>query len=221
MVADSPRHDRFGTAESPPQGCSVSGAVRRGADVNSPPSAARGRSPRRREGRRVTQGVVDQMAELRRQGLTFADIGARVGRSEKTARRYVGHVEPRIQLPNAQQDLDVEDPRELRAGLGKRFSSILHGGWDRWPSAAFLAESNRQLEERLAQTDLQTLRVLAQDPKVRSQFFLEVVGPLYKDFASCQNVHQMIQEVSFRNQPFLWRPPHERQSLTDDSEVVE
>ena len=48
---------------------------------------------------RVTQGMVNRMAELRRQGLTFQEIGARVGCSERTARRKVGQVEPQINLP--------------------------------------------------------------------------------------------------------------------------
>ena len=34
--------------------------------------------------RRVTQEMIDQMAELRRQGLSFAEIGARVGCSDRT-----------------------------------------------------------------------------------------------------------------------------------------
>lgn len=58
--------------------------------------------------RRVTQEKVDQMAHLRRQGLTFADIGARLGCSERTARRYAGRVEPRLQLPEG----NYTDPLE-------------------------------------------------------------------------------------------------------------
>ena len=39
------------------------------------------------------------MAELRREGLGFAEVGARRGFSERTARRFVGKVEPRLTLP--------------------------------------------------------------------------------------------------------------------------
>ncbi len=189
--------------------------------INRPPSTRGSHTPRRQAGRRVTQGMIDQMAELRRQGLTFKDIGARVGRSERTARRYVGRVEPRIHLPSAQQNLEPEDARDLRPRLGKSFAAFLHKGWNRWPSAAFLAETNRQVEERLAHMDVQTLRILARDSKIWTQFILEVLGPLYKDFVSCRNVHETIQQFSHNHAPFLWQPPHERAPLMDDAEDAE
>lgn len=190
--------------------------------MNSRPSTVRRNSnPRRQVGRRVTQGMIDQMAELRRQGLTFRDIGARVGRSERTARRYVGHVEPQMVLPGAQQETESDNPKELRTTLEKRLAAFLHRGWEKWPSAAFLAETNKVGVERLAQTDVHTLRLLVRDAKVWSQFILEVVGPLYKDFAGCRSVHKTMQQVSFSDEPFLWKPPRERPAPKDDDEDME
>ena len=174
---------------------------------------------RRQKGRRVTQTVVDRMAELRRQGVTFVDIGARVDRSERTARRYVGHVQPQVVLPSAQPETESNSPKELRATLEKRLATFLHRGWERWPSAAFLAETSRVGVERLAQTDVHTLRLLARDAKVWNQFIMEVVGPLYKDLAICRSIHETMQQVSVSNKPFLWRPPRERPDPKDDEEV--
>ena len=64
--------------------------------------------------RRVTQESIDQMAVLRRQGLPFEEIGARVGCSERTARRYAGRVQPQLHLPEANPEPEVEDPRRMR-----------------------------------------------------------------------------------------------------------
>ena len=175
----------------------------------------------RKKGRRITQTIVDRMAELRRQGVTFVDIGARVGRSERTARRYVGHVQPQVVLPGAQQETESDNPKELRATLEKRLAMFLHRGWEKWPSAAFLAETNRVGVERLAQTDVHTLRLLVRDAKVWNQFIMEVVGPLYKDFAACRRIHETMQQVSFSHEPFLWQPPRERPAPKDDDEGVE
>src|SRR2546427_12623606 len=90
----------------------------------------RGSSNRsRRPGRgRVSQEDIDAMAELRRQGLGFAEVGARRGFSEKTARRFVGKVEPRLKLP--QGDAEPEcDPRALHERFAQAFLEIQY--WDK------------------------------------------------------------------------------------------
>ena len=65
------------------------------------------------------------MAELRRQGLGFAEVGARRGFSEKTARRYVGKVEPRLTLPQGDAEPET-DPRALRERFAQDFLEILY-----------------------------------------------------------------------------------------------
>jgi hypothetical protein len=75
--------------------------------------------PQKTSGRRVTQETIDEMAALRRQGLPFEQVGARVGCSERTARRYVGHVEPELSLPPSKTEPNTEDPQErIRRNLG-------------------------------------------------------------------------------------------------------
>src|SRR5207245_2869272 len=72
--------------------------VKRGGEVVGMNRGSSNRS--RRPGRgRVSQEDIDAMAELRRQGLGFAEIGARRILSERTARRYVGKVAPRLTVP--------------------------------------------------------------------------------------------------------------------------
>lgn len=135
--------------------------------------------------RRVNQETVDQMATLRRQGLTFKEIGTRLGCSERTARRYAGRVEPRIELPPATPDPETLDPRHLRESLGRWFSDFLYafGNHPRpRESVRFMAEANRMIGERLETLDPLTLGLLDKDVGLRHRFLKETVGKLYGDF---------------------------------------
>ncbi len=75
--------------------------------------------------RRVTQDSIDEMTALRRQGVTFRDIGARLGCSERTARRFVGQVLPQLHVPRATPELET-DPRALRERLLSEFIELLY-----------------------------------------------------------------------------------------------
>jgi hypothetical protein len=152
--------------------------------------------------RRVTQELVDAMEQLRRQGLTFADIGARLGCSERTARRYVGQVEPRIDLPGKRTKLDAD---ALREQLTEDFARAAWIGWKRWPSTEFVNEVNRQVEERLAAMRPETLRLLVEDARMRGQLFAQILVPLYQDFRTCQEVNDLFGRIPDR-QPLFWLP---------------
>ena len=169
---------------------------------------------------RVTQGMVNRMAELRRQGLTFQEIGARVGCSERTARRKVGQVEPQINLPQRGPEPE-RDPDVLRERLARIFAAHLQKGWERWPSARFVAEANRQFQERLAEMDAQTLHLVSVDPRVRSKLFLEVAGPLYRDFVSVTRMREQLAGSGLDLSQMEWRPPRERkcEPPEDDEEA--
>lgn len=128
---------------------------------------------------RVTQETVDKMAALRRQGLTFQEIGQRVGSSERTARRYAGRVQPQLHLPSAHPEPEVEDPRQMRERLARWFSDFLYKLNDHprpRESVTFLGEATRLMRERLDATDPLTLELMAKDVELRKRFVLEVVG---------------------------------------------
>jgi hypothetical protein len=161
---------------------------------------------------RVTQETVDEMAALRRQGLTFRDIGGRLGCSERTARRYAGSVQPHIQVATENPEPDV-DPKRLRERLARCFAVMLHTGWKRWGSVTFVAEANRQMLERLSNTDPETLRLLGQDQRLRQRLFEEVVVPLYHDFASYEQWSGTVFDDGLGT--LCWRPARERKFVTD------
>ena len=121
------------------------------------------------------------MAELRRQGLGFAEVGARRGFSEKTARRFVGKVEPRLTLPQGDAEPET-DPRALRERFAQDFLEILYrdkqlnaltmrlrkigpdaeiAEYGGPPSILFLNEAERLLRERLDSMGVLALRLLA------------------------------------------------------------
>ena len=193
----------------------------------------RGRTAKGR--RRVTQERIDEMGELRRQGWTFGDIGARLGCSERTARRYVGKVRPHLCLPQADPEPET-NPRTLYEQLASRFLGLLHRDpllrsltftWGRVddetqvaeyggpPSILFLSEAERLIRERLEGLGVLALRLLALDKRSQYRFLREVVGGLYRDYVQWT---QFVQ--SFGNTGEDWRPPRERPPAeeTDDDD---
>lgn len=169
-------------------------------------------------GQRVTQETIDQMAELRRQGLTFQEIGRRVGRSERTARRYVGDVRPQLHLPQAKAEPKAADPRQLREHLARSFSNTLYR-MNAHPrprdSVAFLAEATRVLQERLEQLPALTLELLTQDPELRTRFLRESIGAQYQDYLSHMNFGCGLGSLTPTQAAASWRPIGERPDLSD------
>ena len=187
----------------------------------------RGSSNRsRRPGRgRVSQEDIDAMAELRRQGLGFAEVGARRGFSEKTARRFVGKVEPRLTLP--QGDAEPEsDPRALRERFARDFLEILYrdrqlnaltmrlrkigpdaeiAEYGGPPSILFLNEAERLIRERLDSMGVLALRLLTRTKQLQARFLRETVGSLYSDYVAWHKIAN-----KFGKTGEDWRPPRER-----------
>lgn len=161
--------------------------------------------------RRVTQEAIDRMTALRRQGFTFRGIGSRLGCSERTVRRYVGKVEPQLHLPEASPPPEVEDARQLRDWLARWFSEQ----WYRveaYPrprdSVAFLAESNRLIQERLCEMDQLTLALLRRDRALRLRFVLEALGPLYDGFRCVVEIDDKL-GTEYSVSVAQWRPAQE------------
>jgi hypothetical protein len=162
---------------------------------------------------RVTQETIDQMAALRRQGLTFQEIGQRVGCSERTARRYAGRVQPQLHLPSANPEPEVEDPRQMRERLARWFSDFLYKlNEDPRPreSVTFLGEATRMMRERLEETDPLTLELMLKDVELRKRFVVEVVGRLYSDYKLIVHMDVEFGQMSTSQAAAGWRPPRER-----------
>ena len=162
---------------------------------------------------RVTQETIDEMAALRRQGLTFKEIGQRVGSSERTARRYAGRVQPQLQLPPANPEPEVEDPRQMRERLARWFSDLLYKLNDHprpRESVTFLAEATRMLRERLDATDPLTMELMIKDVELRRRFVVEVVGQLYSDYKGMVHFETEFGQMSPSQAAAGWRPPRER-----------
>jgi hypothetical protein len=159
---------------------------------------------------RVNQESVDQMAELRRQGLTFKEIGARVGCSERTARRYAGRVEPRIQLPPATPEPVDEDPHQLREGLARWLSDFLY----KYPdhphpnlSVRFMDEAVREFRKALEPVDPLTLGLLSKDHALRLRFIRESIGWLLATYRRHIEWDANWQCLSAAESAAEWRPP--------------
>jgi hypothetical protein len=171
--------------------------------------------------RRVNQESVDAMAELRRQGLTFKEIGARLGCSERTARRYAGQIEPQIHLPPAAPEPEADDPRRLRERLARWFSDFLYEFPDHprpGESVRFMAEANRMIAERLDALDPLTLELLYKDCDLHHRFLKETIGQLYGDFLSHIQWDAQWTMIDPATSAANWIPPRERPVIYADDD---
>lgn len=179
------------------------------------------------------------MAELRRQGLTFAEIGRRQSCSERTARRFVGKVEPKLQLPSPDDSEPAPDPATLRERFTRELLETLYreprlNGLYRAkrltgpgpqdciytysgpPSIVFLNEAERLIREGLDALSPLSLSRLAQDQGLRQRFLRAGVGALYRDYLSWHQFYHNLGEIGD-----TWRPPRERSPIEAEDDLVE
>lgn len=176
--------------------------------------------------RRTNQDRIDAAAKLRTKGVSFEEIAARLGCSERTARRIVGHVQPALRLPAADSGRET-DPRELRDALLERFFDRLYrnpqlrrvtviwridGGIEECgpPTSRFLSIAEGQLRKRLADLGLHTLRALAVDPELQTEFLRDCIGALFGDYFWWHEVTDEPYSSVRGSNGELWRPPWER-----------
>lgn len=166
------------------------------------------------------------MAELRRAGLGFAEVGARRGFSARTARRFVGKVKPQLALPQGDAEPET-DPRALRERFAREFLEILYrdkrlnaltmrlrkigpdshiAEYGGPPSILFLNEAERLIRERVDSLGVLALRLLARTKQLQARFLRETVGSLYSDYVFW---HEVIAN-KFGQTGEDWRPPRER-----------
>lgn len=195
---------------------------------------ARRAKPSSSERHRVSQETIDKMEELRRSGLTFKEIGRRLGCSERTARRYVGKVKPELHVPNATPRSDT-DPRRMRERLVNRYLRLLHDDkrlqsltrvwretgpdtkectWGGPPSILFLNEAERLLRERLESLGTISLHLLAENRQSQGRFAREVIGDLYAGYVSW---HRFQDAFAPDDDQDSWRPPRERPTVEPEA----
>ena len=165
------------------------------------------------------------MAALRRQGLTFKEIGARLGCSERTARRYVGNVLPQLNLPQAAPEPEAEDPRRMRDLLARGLSDTLYR-LEQFPqprlSVAFLAEATRLIQKCLEELPPLTLELMMSDSALRTRFLKETVGALYTDYKNFVLFDIGLGGMTAAQSAAGWRPPGERPERSDlDDEDID
>jgi transposase len=190
------------------------------------PVVDRTESPASPVRRRTNQERIDAAEKLRRKGISFEEIAARLACSERTARRIAGHVQPELKFPDAKSERDT-DPRELRETLLARFfDRLYHNRQLRsvtiiWrtdgteeesgpPTSRFLNLAEGQLRKRLAELGLYTLRCLAVDPELQTEFLRDTIGALFGDYYWWHRPTEELYVGIRGSNGELWRPPWER-----------
>ena len=144
--------------------------------------AGRGGRPRR-----VNQDVLDEMHRLRRSGYANREIAEKVGRSERTVRRYVGEVEPDVKLRpdfGATElmawfyEKILVDRRSLVAAVLKEWGEVFELGVDA------VDETTRALREHVRALDEITIKKMAADESYRLEFYEEFMAPVRKEWVS-------------------------------------
>lgn len=176
--------------------------------------------------RRTNQERIDAACKLRRKGVSFEEIGARLHCHERTARRIAGHIRPELTLPNAESGRDT-DPRELREALLAQFFDRLYhnqqlrsvtviwrtdGGEEKYgpPTSRFLSIAEAQLRRRLAELGPHLLRCLAVDPELQTEFLRDTIGALFGDYFCWHRAPDKLFEPIRGSNGEPWRPPWER-----------
>jgi len=167
----------------------------------------------------VTQGAINKMAELRQQGVSYQEIGARLGCSERTARRYVGNVQPQLQLPEALPEPEEKDPGEMRRWLARSYSLQLYNSKDYPPprlSVTWMAEAIRTLEEKLQEVPALILELMMKDPAMRMRFAREKLGLLYGNYRSCVDFEMEFGHLDLEPAAANWKPWSECPPATEE-----
>lgn len=190
------------------------------------PVVGRKKPPAAPARRRTNQERIDAAGKLRRKGVSFDEIGTRLGCSEKTVRRIAGHVQPELKLPDAKSGHDT-DPRELReALLGRFFDRLYHnpqlrsvttiwradGGEEKCgpPTSRFLAIAEGQLRKRLGELGPHMLRCLAADSELQTEFLRDSIGALFGDYYWWHRPPTELYAPIRGSNGEPWRPPWER-----------
>ncbi len=169
------------------------------------------------------------MTALRVQGFSYPEIAGRVGCSVRTVQRYVMHVQPRLHIPAAGDQLPVE-AGHLRAALLKRFVGELFN--DRalreltltWKQTArgcydaiyggpistrFMVEAEGLFQSALREMGPEMLQLLGNDATTQQRFVRDTIGNLRTDYERWLYIKQNWGS-GFNETGEDWRPRRER-----------
>jgi hypothetical protein len=203
------------------------------------PKHPEGPEPKRTGGQRVHQEKIDKMTALRVQGFSYPEIAERVGCSVRTVQRYATHVQPRLHIPAAGDQLPVEAGR-LRAVLLKKFvgelfhdralreltltwKQVARGCYDAiygGPiSTRFMVEAERLFQLALRDVGSEMLQLLGNDSTTQQRFVRDTIGELRTDYERWLYIKQNWGS-GFNETGEDWRPRRER-PLHESKEVDE
>ena len=135
----------------------------------------------------VNQVLLDRMVALRRQGFSHQQIAEKVKRSERTVRRYLRGVAPKLELPAAPKRVDV---------LQRCTQLILL-----WLPKLKLDTQEvdivlKKLRKTLEQKDPLTLEWLATDPRARRDFLVkEFLREAMSDIRERRDIQRIKEEL--------------------------
>ena len=136
--------------------------------------------------RLVNQKLLNQMVALRRQGFSHREIADRIGRSERTARRYTKGVTPQLKISTQPDPVNV-----LSACAGSIIRSRKQLGLDTRETDLVI----KTLRRKLARLDPLIIDWLAKDPEGRREFlreFLRDVKPHISDMREFRRIEAEI-----------------------------
>lgn len=137
--------------------------------------------------RLVNQVLLDRMVALRRQGFSLHEIAEKVHRAERTVRRYLKGVTPKLELPTAPKRVDL---------LARYCQLILQFRPKLRLSTDEVDLVLKKLRKALEQKDPLTLEWLATDPRARGDFLLkEFLREAMSDVRTRRDIERIRQEL--------------------------
>jgi len=137
--------------------------------------------------RLVNQVLVNRMVDLREQGFSHREIAEKVGRAERTVRRYTKGVSARVEVPTQPKRVDV-----LAASSQLIFQWRPHLEFDTQEVDALLKHLRKTLERK----DPLTLEWFATDPRALRDFMLgEFLRDVMPHIDSMRHIRRIMTEL--------------------------
>ena len=129
--------------------------------------------------RRVNNKLIERMVAMRRDGFTMKAIAEACGVSERTVRRYVRGVEPKIKMPS---ELNSD---EFTDWCYDQVLAPFEVGLDR------VDASMKSLRELLAGMEPVSIRRLEADESLRAEFCQEFLADVARDWVAELNMERV------------------------------